>query len=101
MLLLPSIYEMSPLVILEAYTKKIPVLGSSHPAIAEMIEDGKTGLIFDNNNENDLFDKLNYIVNNPQIISEMKKNIPPVNSFDNVAQEHIALYKKLLDNNKI
>lgn len=45
-LLLPSIsYENSPLTILEAMGDGIPVLGSGHAGIAELIEDGVNGFL--------------------------------------------------------
>lgn len=97
LLCLPSISgEMAPLVILEAYAHKVPVLGSSFPAIAEMIEDGKTGIIFENNHINDLEEKLRYILDNPQKIRDMKNNIKLVNSFDRVIEEHLKIYKSLV-----
>lgn len=47
-LVLPSeCYEMFPLVVLEAYSMGTPVIGSRSGSLESIIEDGKTGILFD------------------------------------------------------
>lgn len=47
-LVLASQSEGCPIAALEAMALEIPVLSSNYPAVAEIIEDGETGLIYDN-----------------------------------------------------
>jgi glycosyltransferase involved in cell wall biosynthesis len=47
-LLVPSIwYENFPMVVVEAFAAGLPVIASRLGALAEIVEDGKTGLLFD------------------------------------------------------
>lgn len=44
-LLYPSLSEVAPLTILEAQASGLPIVAVDHPATAEFMEDGKTGII--------------------------------------------------------
>ncbi len=58
-LVLPSLwYEGLPLVLLEAFSLGLPVLGAGHGGIAELIEPGRTGLLFEPGNARALADGL-------------------------------------------
>lgn len=97
MLVLPSHHEVAPLSILEAFAKKIPVLGSDYPAIAEMINDGQTGLLFRNKDVDDLSQKLKYIAQNRELLNIWSQNILPVKDISVLINEHIDLYSKILN----
>jgi glycosyltransferase involved in cell wall biosynthesis len=46
-LIVPSrVYEGSPVVVAEAYSRGVPVIGPRHGAFAEFVEDGETGRLF-------------------------------------------------------
>ena len=92
LLVLPSNYEVAPLVILEANAKGIPVLGSDYPAIAEMIEKGKNGATFKNKSTEDLAKELEKIVQNPKILNQWAQRIPKVKSVKEIAALHEKLY---------
>lgn len=63
-LIMPSIcLENNPLVILEAMALGVPVIGSNQGGIPELIEEGRTGLIFDPSIEGDLEAKINDLNN--------------------------------------
>ncbi|WP_262713414.1 glycosyltransferase [Gelidibacter salicanalis] len=49
-LILPSVAEVAPLVILEAATRHIPVIASDYLAMKDMIEPNINGLLFENGN---------------------------------------------------
>jgi len=89
---LPSVcYEMFPLTIIEAYLFKKPVLGSNLGAIPEIIKDGKTGIIFNPNENENIFNK----------ITEMEKNYSKMgqNAFDlyNSKYSDKVNYQKLMN----
>ncbi|MCF6241605.1 MAG: glycosyltransferase family 4 protein [Bacteroidales bacterium] len=96
MLVLPSFYEVAPLVILESFAKKIPVIGSDYPAITEMVKNKQTGLIFRNGDSSDLAEKLKCIVNDTNLVSFLKNNIKKPKNIEQLINEHIQLYKKYL-----
>ena len=97
LLILPSLAnEMAPLVILESNHFKIPVLGSSYPAISDMIADNVSGRLFKSNDANDLQEKLQEILENPEVIQKWSLNIGPVRTFKELVSEMDCIYKSLL-----
>jgi len=96
MLILPSTAnEAAPLVILEAFTKKIPVLGSSYIAIKEMVKHNYNGLIFQNGDVDSLKEQLKNIANQPKILTKFSKNINEQRSFIDVANDMTKIYQNL------
>lgn len=74
-LILPSLcYENFPVVIMEAYASGKPVIASGLGAMAELVEEGKTGLLFEPGNPEDLADKMQWMVENEDACIEMGKN---------------------------
>jgi glycosyltransferase involved in cell wall biosynthesis len=96
-LVLPSISnEMAPLVILEAFDCGKPVIGSSYPAIVDMIIEDVNGLIFENNNVKSLTQCLNRLVNEPDLLPRLISNIHKPRTLDEVSSEMIDIYKSIL-----
>ncbi len=98
LLCLPSAFEMSPLVIQEAFAAGIPVLASDVDGNEEQVEDGKGGWLFRLNDESDLQHKLQNLIDHPERITEAQKNLPSVNTFEKVGNQHIELYNSILEN---
>ena len=74
-LVLPALcYENFPLVIREAYACGKPVIASRLGAMAELVEDGKTGLLFEPGNPEDLADKMHWMIEHETECIEMGKN---------------------------
>jgi len=74
-LVLPSeCYEMFPLVVLEAYSTGVPVIGSRTGALESIIEDGRTGLLFAAADPVDLGKKVLWASANQDSMSSMGKN---------------------------
>lgn len=74
-LVLPSIwYENFPRTLVEAFGCGLPVIASRIGALAELVQDGVTGLLFEPGNANDLADKMRWALNNPERMSEMGRN---------------------------
>lgn len=58
-LIFPSIwYECMPMIVIEAFACGKPVIASNLGSMAELIHDGKTGLLFEPGNAKDLADKI-------------------------------------------
>jgi glycosyltransferase involved in cell wall biosynthesis len=100
-LILPSLcYENFPVVIMEAYASGKPVIASGLGAMAELVEEGKTGLLFEPGNPEDLADKMQWMVENEDACIEMGKNARKVFEKKYTAEKNyeilMKIYNKLL-----
>ncbi|WP_334107023.1 glycosyltransferase family 4 protein [Methylobacillus sp.] len=74
-LVLPSIwYENFPRTLVEAFACGLPVIASRIGALAELVEDGVTGLLFDPGDAEDLAAKLRWAVDNRDAMAAMGKS---------------------------
>jgi glycosyltransferase involved in cell wall biosynthesis len=96
LILASTFSEMSPLVIQEAFTAKIPVIASNVYGNLEQIEEGVNGWLFQFKNSDNLAEKLTLLIENPERIEEVKKNIRSARLFKEVADEYVALYDELM-----
>lgn len=67
-------YEGFPMTIVEAFACGLPVIASRLGAMEEIIEDGKTGLLFTPGNVNELKDKIRWANEHPEEITQMGRN---------------------------
>jgi glycosyltransferase involved in cell wall biosynthesis len=73
-LVLPSeCYENFPKVIIEAFAKGTPVIASKLGAMAEIVDDGRTGLHFKPGDAADLAAKVRLLLAEPQKLARMRK----------------------------
>lgn len=72
--LLPSRHEGKPMVITESFIMGLVPVVTEYTSAHEQIDDGVDGLIFENNDEA-LYLGLKKVLNNPKLISELKKNV--------------------------
>lgn len=71
-LVLPSKwYEMFPLVLLEAMSQGLPIIAPKLGGIPEIVEDGKTGLLFKPGDAEDLARKMTFLWENPDLCRTM------------------------------
>ena len=71
-LVLPSIcYENFPRTIVEAFACSLPVIASRIGALADLVREGETGLLFEPGNPRDLADKLAWALVHPEHMLEM------------------------------
>jgi glycosyltransferase involved in cell wall biosynthesis len=71
-LIMPSIwYENFPRTLVEAFGCGLPVIASRLGALAELIEDGVTGLLFDPGDGADLRRKMEWAAANPSRMADM------------------------------
>ena len=75
-LIVPSIcYENFPRIVAEAYAYGVPVLASHIGGMPEVIEDGKTGLLFKAGDSHDLAAKIRWLVGHDNELAAMRENI--------------------------
>tara|TARA_Y100001954_G_C15729915_1_gene562731 strand:- start:69 stop:1178 length:1110 start_codon:yes stop_codon:yes gene_type:complete len=103
-LCLPSKAEGLPNVVLEAMSRKCPVIISNVGGNPELLVNGKYGYLFDPNNPDDLYDKLNFARDNKYEINTMaekayihvRKNF----SIEKMVENHKNIFDLFLNDNK-
>ena len=84
----PSIwYENCPFSVIESIVNGTPVIGSDLGGVPELIDDGKTGLLFEAENVSQLTDMIFKLWNDDAMVNEMRDNCQHVadnNRFDNL-----------------
>lgn len=93
----PSFKEGWGIVNVEANYFGLPVIGSNVPGIKDSVIDGKTGLLFKYQNENQLSEKIFELIKNKKLRNKMgKKGIEYAKSFswDKAAEQYLNLLKK-------
>ncbi|PIX97177.1 MAG: transferase [Hydrogenophilales bacterium CG_4_10_14_3_um_filter_63_21] len=74
-LVVPSIwYENFPRTLVEAFACGLPVIASRIGALAELVRDGETGLLFEPGNPRDLADKMAWALAHPELTAAMGRN---------------------------
>jgi len=82
-LVVPSIWpENSPLVIHEAFLAGVPVVASRIGGIPEVVEDGRSGLLFEPGNATDLARVLKRIIAEPDLLRRLRTGIPDVRTIE-------------------
>ncbi len=67
-------YEGFPMVLIEAMAHGVPVIASRIGSIAEIVLDGKTGLLFTPGDHNDLISRVQWLINNPDELNKFREN---------------------------
>jgi glycosyltransferase involved in cell wall biosynthesis len=100
-LIVPSLMnEAFGRIILEAYSNGVPVIGSNMGGMPEIIEDGKTGYVFESENIADLESKIFLFLDNPKIIKLMQKYIKKkINEFtvERINSQYLKIYHTILE----
>lgn len=104
-LVFPSIwYEAFPLTIAEAFASGLPVLTSKLGAMAEIIEDGVTGLHFEVGDSASLVDKIKWVSNHPEIMMSMGNNARNIYDLKYTPkanyQQLMGIYQEVINKNK-
>ena len=100
-LVVPSIWhENSPLVIHEAFLAKIPVITSNLGGMAELVAHKKNGLLFELGNVEDLKEKMNLFIENPELIEKYSQETY-VRSIQEDVEEIEKIYFKLLKRKEV
>lgn len=100
LLLVPSITEGCPIVILEAFMLKIPVIASGAGGIPELIENGKTGFLCLSGETDEYKRKIELLIKHPEIIKsiceEAYKKYLQCYTRNIMAGEYLALMRRYI-----
>jgi len=95
-LVAPSVwYENTPFVMLEALAARIPIVASRLGGLAEIVEDDRSGLLFEAGNAGDLAKVLARFRADPELWSRLRSGIPPVKRLKEHVRELLALYEEV------
>ncbi len=98
LLVVPSIwYENCPITILESFANRTPVIASNIGGIPELVKHRVNGLLFKPGDSVDLYNKINYVCENPEVIGEFSNNISGVKTIEENAEELKKIYKNLIE----
>lgn len=96
---LPSRKEGLPYTLIEAKINKIPIIATNVGSISDLIENKKTGLLINPENEEDLRDAILYALAHREKMKKMAEigqNNLPKYSKENTIKQTISLYRSIL-----
>lgn len=100
LILLCSYIEGLPLVPLEAFSQRVPVIATNIAGTKEEIVDGENGFLVEEKNIEGFTEKINEIFNNKDLYNYLKENAYKIFKekfdVDRYIAEHIVLYNKVL-----
>ena len=98
LLVVPSIwYETYCMVIREGFLADVPVVASNFGAMAEAIEDERTGLLFNVGDAVDLAKKLDRLARDPELRQRLAQSEKHVSTTAENGARTVAIYERLLD----
>ncbi len=96
-LVVPSIWlENSPLVIHETFMAGVPVVGARIGGIADLIEHGVSGLLYDAQSSEALAQALRLLIDDRTALGRLADRLPAVKSIDDDARDWDARYAAVL-----
>jgi glycosyltransferase involved in cell wall biosynthesis len=99
-LVLPSLWEGMPHVVLEAMAAGRPVVASRIAGLAELVEDGKTGLLFRSGDPRSLAEALLKLITNPALARTMgdagREHVMKNFQLKETVRKTVHLYRELL-----
>jgi len=87
--------ETGPLVVLEAFAAKVPVIGSRLGGIAELVRDGVDGLLVEPSSTEDWAKKLRRLMDDPSLLLRLRSNVRAPRTITTVANEMASIYQSL------
>jgi glycosyltransferase involved in cell wall biosynthesis len=87
--------ETGPLVVLEAFASRTPVIGSDLGGIRELVSHGKDGLLLSHNDVNGWTAAMLRLATDRELLKRLQGGIGPVRSMSEVGHEMVALYSEL------
>jgi glycosyltransferase involved in cell wall biosynthesis len=97
----PSLwYEVSPLVINEAFAAGLPIVASDLGGLAELIADGRDGLLVPPGDDLALANALQSLHRHPDLLAHLRAGIRPVPTLADHHDAVIAIYRQLIPTHK-
>ncbi|MDJ0704598.1 MAG: glycosyltransferase [Leptolyngbyaceae cyanobacterium MO_188.B28] len=87
--------ETGPLVVLEAYSLGLPVLGSNLGGIAELVKHGVDGLLVPPDNVRAWSEAMLRLATEPNVLNQLQQGIKPVRTVGMEVADLVALYQSL------
>ena len=96
-IVVPSVWlENSPLVVREAFAAGLPVVASNLGGMAELVEDGRNGLLFEAGDAADLRRVIARLLDEPGLLARLREGLPRVRSIDEDAAWTQSIYEEAL-----
>jgi glycosyltransferase involved in cell wall biosynthesis len=96
-LVVPSLwYEAFGLTIREAFLAGVPVVTANHGAMAEAVEDGRSGLLFEAGDATSLAGALRRLADDPALRARLAAGAPEVRDERDAAHELLGIYDRLI-----
>jgi GT2 family glycosyltransferase/glycosyltransferase involved in cell wall biosynthesis len=96
-LVVPSIWiENAPFVIKEAFAAGVPVVASNLGGMAELVQDGRSGLLFTAGDPADLRRVLRRLLDEPALLPALREGLPRVKTMDEDAAWTEEVYREVL-----
>lgn len=96
-LVVPSRWiENSPTVILEAYAMGLPVIVTDLGGMAELAEHGKSGLVFELDNADDLRQQIKRLLTEPDLLPQLRAGVPVIKSVADEMHDIVGHYEQVL-----
>lgn len=93
--------EMCPLIVLESQSIGLPVLGSNHTGIKDLIEPGLNGFLFERNDSSDLLLQLKKLICNLELLKNVNSYLNELSNDDSdMLKKHIRLYNRLVSSHE-
>jgi glycosyltransferase involved in cell wall biosynthesis len=90
----PSLcFETGPLVVLEAFAARVPVVAVRLPNTQDRVRDGVDGLLFAPGDSRDLGRCLQRLIDEPGLLNRLASGISPVNTVDEEVDDLIVHYR--------
>jgi glycosyltransferase involved in cell wall biosynthesis len=92
----PSLWlETGPLTVLEAFAAGLPVIGSRLGGIAELVQDGIDGLLFEPGNSQELARIIQRLLEEPSLLQQLQNNVKAPRNMSDLAKDTLEMYKEL------
>jgi glycosyltransferase involved in cell wall biosynthesis len=96
-LVVPSLWYDFPLIIYEAFATKTPVIATNLGGMAEAVTHEINGLLFERDNVNDLARQLRRIIEEKDLLEQLKTGIPQVKRIEEEVDELEQIYNGLIN----